>query len=45
MNILLVNSAASELWGGGESGFINAAQWFSQHGHDAVLVVDLSPKY
>ena len=38
MNILLVNSAAPELWGGGEKWFINAAQWFNQHGHHAVLV-------
>ena len=39
MNILLVNSAAPELWGGGEKWFINAAQWFNQHGHHAALVV------
>lgn len=38
MNILLVNSAAPELWGGGEKWFINAAQWFNSHGQDAILV-------
>ena|GEM_PF-1975500 len=38
MNILLVNSAAPELWGGGEKWFISAAQWFNQHGHHAVSV-------
>lgn len=39
MNILLVNSAAPELWGGGEKWFVSAAKWFNQHGHRAELVV------
>lgn len=38
MNILLVNSAAPELWGGGEKWFISAAQWFNSHDRHAILV-------
>ncbi len=37
MNILLVNSAAPDLWGGGEKWFIDAAQWFQRHGQTAAL--------
>lgn len=38
MNILLVNSAAPELWGGGEKWFVEAARWFNAHGHQTALV-------
>lgn len=38
MNILLVNSAAPELWGGGEKWFVNAALWFNANKHSATIV-------
>lgn len=38
MNILLVNSAAPDLWGGGEKWFVNAAHWFNRHGQSATVV-------
>lgn len=38
MNILFVNSAAPELWGGGEKWFVNAAQWFNSQSHSVTLV-------
>lgn len=38
MNILLVNSAAPELWGGGEKWFVEAAKWFNEKGHRTEIV-------
>ncbi|MBK6765445.1 MAG: glycosyltransferase [bacterium] len=38
MRLLLVNSAAPELWGGGEKWFVEAADWFSKQGHVVTLV-------
>lgn len=38
MNLLLVNSAAPELWGGGEKWFVEAAAWFAKHDHAVTLV-------
>lgn len=38
MNILLVNSAAPDLWGGGEKWFVEAAQWFKERGHQVNLL-------
>ncbi|MCB1060446.1 MAG: glycosyltransferase family 4 protein [Calditrichaeota bacterium] len=38
MRLLLVNSAAPELWGGGEKWFVEAAKWFDANGHDAAIV-------
>jgi glycosyltransferase involved in cell wall biosynthesis len=37
VKLLLVNSAAPELWGGGEKWFIEAAKWFAGQGHDVVV--------
>lgn len=38
MKLLLVNSAAPSLWGGGEKWFVEAAKWFLKRGHAATLI-------
>lgn len=38
MRVLLVNSAAPELWGGGEKWFVEAAKWFGANGTGAAIV-------
>ena len=37
MKLLLVNSAAPELWGGGEKWFVEAAKWFTEEGHHVMV--------
>lgn len=38
MKILMVNSIAADVWGGGEKWYVEAAAWFTEHGHPATLV-------
>lgn len=38
MNLLLVNSAAPELWGGGEKWFVEGSLWFAARGHNVTLI-------
>lgn len=37
MKLLLVNSAAPELWGGGEKWFVEAAKWLAENGHHVTV--------
>jgi glycosyltransferase involved in cell wall biosynthesis len=38
LRLALVNSAWPESWGGGEKWTIEAAAWFQEHGHEALVV-------
>ena len=38
MRLLMVNSAAATMWGGGEMWFTEAARWFSGRGHTVQVV-------
>lgn len=44
MKILFVNSAAVELWGGGEKWTVNAAEWFREQGADVAVVARAASK-
>ena len=38
MRLLLVNSVAPDVWGGGEKWFVEAARWLGAHGHEVTVV-------